>query len=373
MLLSNTCAPGASKAASTANGLPVIEQPATTGNRVHGQSWRAPLKAAAMLGLLLALAACGKDEPAAVDAPEQAAEPTQAAKVAAEPPAPAVSEQVAAMSAEELQNAASTALSEQRLYAPAGDNAMEYYLALRDKQPDNPAVASALTDLMPYTLIATEQSIAREDFEEASRLYALMEKADAKAPALPRLKQSIADSQAEMARRLAAEEQRSEEEQARAEELAQQRELEQQQAQAEAAAQLAQQQAEQEAAAQRAAEQRAAEQLAAQQQAEQATAPQEQASEEETEASSAGNTELVQTRSVPPQFPRQALRRRLSGSVVVEFVVGTDGSVTSARVVSSEPRQVFDNAALFAVRQWEFEPLASPITARRTIAFNPGG
>jgi protein TonB len=61
-----------------------------------------------------------------------------------------VSEAVAAMSADQLRESASTALREQRLYAPAGNNAMEYYLALRDKAPSDPAVASALTDLMPY-------------------------------------------------------------------------------------------------------------------------------------------------------------------------------------------------------------------------------
>ena len=66
-----------------------------------------------------------------------------------DPPPVAVSAQVAAMSPEQLREAASTALREQRLYAPAGNNAMEYYLALRDKSPNDPAVASALTDLMP--------------------------------------------------------------------------------------------------------------------------------------------------------------------------------------------------------------------------------
>jgi hypothetical protein len=35
------------------------------------------------------------------------------------------------------------------MYAPAGNNAMEYYLALRDKQPNDAAIASALTDLLP--------------------------------------------------------------------------------------------------------------------------------------------------------------------------------------------------------------------------------
>jgi protein TonB len=59
--------------------------------------------------------------------------------------------------------------------------------------------------------------------------------------------------------------------------------------------------------------------------------------------------------------------------VQVEFTVGTDGSVTSARVVNAEPRRVFDRAALDAVQRWRFQPLSEPVTTRRTIAFNPGG
>jgi protein TonB len=105
------------------------------------------------------------------------------------------------MSADQLRESASVALREQRLYAPAGNNAMEYYLALRDKAPSDPAVASALTDLMPYALIATEQSIQREDFVESQRLYALMEKTDATRTALPRLKQTIAQQQQAVAAR----------------------------------------------------------------------------------------------------------------------------------------------------------------------------
>ena len=82
------------------------------------------------------------------------------------------------MDADALREAATKALRENRIYAPGGDNAMEYYLALRDKLPNDPGVTSALTDLMPYTLIAAEQSIAREEFTEAQRLSAIIEKAD---------------------------------------------------------------------------------------------------------------------------------------------------------------------------------------------------
>lgn len=95
------------------------------------------------------------------------------------------------MAADQLRESATKALQDNRMYAPAGDNAVEYYLALREKQPQDATVNSALTDLMPYTLIAAEQGISREEFPEAQRLIALIEKVDPRAPALPRLKSGL--------------------------------------------------------------------------------------------------------------------------------------------------------------------------------------
>src|SRR5207342_169991 len=235
---------------------------------------------------------------------------TPAASQATAPPAQAVSAQVAAMGADQLREAASAALKEQRLYAPAGNNAMEYYLALRDKQPNDPAVASALTDLMPYTLIATEQSIARDDFVEAQRLYALMEKTDSTAPAL----KAAAD--------------------------------------------------------QRAADQRAADQRAAQQRA----AAQPAATQPAAATSTASASQQLRAISTPqPKYPPDAYRSGTSGEVEVEFTVGPDGSVTGARVVRASPPRVFDREALSAVKRWRFQPVGSPVTTRRTIGFNAGG
>jgi periplasmic protein TonB len=324
------------------------------------------LRLGAVLALAMVLAACGKDEP------DPAATTAGAPAGQAEAPPPqAVSDAVAAMSPEELSEAASTALREQRLYAPAGDNAMEFYLALRDKQPQDPAVASALTDLMPYTLIATEQAIGRGDFAEAQRLYALMEKTDGNAPALPRLEQSIASAQEAAARQAEQATARTEQEAQRQQEQAAQREREQQQAQQQAAQQLAAQQA----AARQAEEQRQAEQRAAAQQAAQqqpatppAATPQ---PPQTTPARPAGNTRLIAVSTPAPSYPPDAFRSRQSGEVQVEFTVGTDGSVTSARVVRSNPRRVFDRAALDAVNRWRFQPVVEPITSRRTIEFAP--
>lgn len=141
--------------------------------------------------LLVGLAACSKQEDkAATTAPATGATPAALAPT----PATAVSPQVQSMAADQLRASATKALQDNRMYAPAGDNAVEYYLALREKQPQDATVNSALTDLLPYTLIAAEQSIGREEFHEAQRLIALIAQVDPQAPALPRLKSGLETS-----------------------------------------------------------------------------------------------------------------------------------------------------------------------------------
>ena len=141
------------------------------------------------VAITCALGACKKD--AATDAAGPAA-----GQVAPAPtPESVVSASVSAMAPDQLRSEASKAYGENRLYAPAGNNAMEYYLALRDKQPGDASASSALIDLLPMTVIATEQGIAREDYVEAKRLAALIEKADAQHPALARLKTAITSSE----------------------------------------------------------------------------------------------------------------------------------------------------------------------------------
>ncbi len=321
------------------------------------------LRYAAPLLLIVALAACSKQDEAAAPAATPAATP-------AAPPPPAVSAQVQAMDAEALRDAATKALRENRIYAPGGDNAMEYYLALRDKLPNDPGVTSALTDLMPYTLIAAEQSIAREEFTEAQRLSAIIQKADPKAPALPRLQQSIAAAQQAVAQRSvtdeenktkAAEDARLKEQQRLAQQAEQQRATE-----AAAAQQLAQQQ---EAARAEAARQETERQAAAQREA----AERQAAAARAAVPAAAAQSQSLRAVSTPaPRYPPEALRSGTSGEVLVEITVGTDGSVTNARVVRANPARVFDREALNAVRRWRFEPVDAPVTTRRTIGFSPG-
>ena len=323
------------------------------------------------LVVVCAFAGCKKD--AGTVAPAATGTPTAAVA----PPAQAVSAQVAAMGADALRTSASTAQREQRLYAPAGNNAMEYYLALRDKVPTDAAVTSALTDLMPYALIATEQSITRDDFTEAQRLYGLMDKADPTAPALPRLKQAIADGQSSLAQRTAQAATKTVDDAKKQAELEKQRLADQQKAQQTAAQQLATQQAAAQQAATQAASQKAADDRAAATAAAARTAAAAavRPSSPAPSAPSAPATTSNELRAIStpaPAYPPDAFRSGTSGEVQIEFTVGTDGSVSSARVVRSTPPRVFDRAALAAVKRWRFQPVSAPVTSRRTIGFSPG-
>ncbi|KRG63526.1 energy transducer TonB [Stenotrophomonas humi] len=315
--------------------------------------------------LLATLAACsGKDE----TTPAAAAGTAAPAPAAAPAEAP-VSNKVQAMDTTQLRDSASTALRENRMYAPAGDNAMEYYLVLRDKLPDDASIRNALTDLQPYTLIAAEQALGREDFTEAQRLIALVEKVDPTAPALPRLKQGITSTMQVAEKRTVeeADKAKKDAENRAKQQVEQQRMAQQQAAEASAAQQLAAKQeaarkeserveAERLAATRREAEQRSAAQAAAQ-----VAAPK--------PAAAAPSLRAVSTPA--PRYPADALRSGTSGEVLVELTIGTDGSVTDARVLRATPARVFDREALSAVRRWKFEPIASSVTTRRTLAFAP--
>lgn len=324
---------------------------------IHG---KARLLAPALLAV--ALAACsGKDDSAPAAAAGTPASP------AATPAEPAVSAKVQSMGTDQLRDSASTALRENRMYAPAGDNAMEYYLALRDKLPDDAAVKSALTDLQPYTLIAAEQSLAREDFPEAQRLVALIEKVDPSAPALPRLKQGITRGMEVAVKRTQEETDKVKKDaENRAKQLVEQQRLAQQQA---AEASAAQQLAARQEAARKESERLDAERQAAAKREADARAAAQQVAAAPKPAAAAPTLRAVSTPA--PRYPADALRSGTSGEVLVELTIGTDGSVTDARVLRANPPRVFDREALNAVRRWRFEPISSPTTTRRTLAFQP--
>ena len=78
------------------------------------------------------------------------------------------------------------------------------------------------------------------------------------------------------------------------------------------------------------------------------------------------------TKHVNPVYPAIAQSAGVKGFVILEAVIGTDGKVTTARVLRSIP--LLDQAALDAVQQWEFTPtilkgVAVPVIMTVTVTF----
>lgn len=318
------------------------------------------LPCALIIVLGLGLSACDKapepEAPAVANTTAQAeAQIAQAAQAAQ-----AAEAALAALPVEELRKRASTAFREQRLYAPAGDNAMEYYLALR-KKSDKPDAnsESALMDLMPYTVIAAEQAIGRYDFVEAERLRALLERADPQAPALPRIAEAITTGKANAAQRLVDDAQHTED-QKRLEELAKQKALDDAAKATAAAAKPT--------VATPAPETRPAAPIASAP-APTASAPP-SAPVNTAPARPVASSALVAISTPQPPYPPEALRNGVTGSVEIEFVVNRDGSVSDVRVLKATPRGTFDRGVQSAVKKWQFQPLDEPRTVRRNFNFN---
>lgn len=73
-------------------------------------------------------------------------------------------------------------------------------------------------------------------------------------------------------------------------------------------------------------------------------------------APGAADGDVVPIVRISPQYPRQALLNGQEGWVHLEFTITKDGRVMDAVVVDSEPRGVFERAALQAIIRWKFRP-----------------
>lgn len=328
-------------------------------------------RAGAIALATMLLAACG-------NAPGPQANDTPAASGSASTqPAPSTGD------VDALSERARRAMQGSRMFAPAGDNALEHYLALREQSPGDASVVAALEDLQPQLVIAIEQAIARGEYPEGRRLLGLLARTDAQAPALPRLRETVASAEAA----------------ASARDLA-----------VDADARLAAERAEAEL---RRAAQESATRLATERSAATATLPPPAAPSVQpvvpaantraaiadtppraepmpparpVEAPSPPPAPIRQAtastplqsppkllRDVAPRYPEGALRQRQSGQVQVAFTITPQGAVESPRVVSSDLPTAFDRAALAAAARWKFEASGSSQPGSRTVRFDPPG
>ena len=320
----------------------------------------------AIIAIFVALAAAAwlliihpVSEQRALDAGGAPATTAVANKAAA---AAAATSNLQAMDVNQLLTEASKALKAQRLLAPAGNNAFEYYLRVLAKQPDNAVATSALRETFPYAATSAEQAINSRDFNEAQREIDLLAKAD---PANFTL--TILRSKLDAQRKLANQQQQQAQDQQKATQLAAQRAAAEKENAAKAAA--AQQ-------AQLAAEQQARARQPVASQPRQAAAPTQAAAT--TAAAAASETiDAVLLKSANPNYPTAALRAGQSGWVMVGFTVAPDGRTTDIRVVEAQPRHVFDRAAVDAVSRYRFKPamrdgVAVATNKQQKIEFSTG-
>ncbi|HJU08519.1 MAG TPA: energy transducer TonB [Rhodanobacteraceae bacterium] len=334
---------------------------------------RSTLSAAVAAALLLGLSACGNN-----NAPANNAAPGQPAKTASAPAKPAATpasastqaqaqaEQAAraaqakldSMSVKDLLAAGNTAINQQKLVAPKGDNAFEYYEKALEKDPKNQAAQDALREQFPFGANAVETAIGQNNFDEAQREIGLLAKADpgnytlkilnSKLDAAKKQQQRLADQKAKQAAELAA-----------------------------------RQAAEAKAAAAKTASAPPPAPPPVQKPVVQAqpTPPPAQAAPKPAAPppQAAGETRGPQVVSAAaPDYPIEAARNHQSGYATVEFTVNPDGSVSNAHVINANPPRVFNSAAIQAVSRSKFKPAlkdGQPVasTLQRRIDFNLGG
>jgi protein TonB len=70
----------------------------------------------------------------------------------------------------------------------------------------------------------------------------------------------------------------------------------------------------------------------------------------------ASDADVVPVVRVNPQYPPRAAEKGVEGWVELVFSVSTSGSVQDAEVIGAEPANVFNRAALRAVRRWKYNP-----------------
>lgn len=247
---------------------------------------------------------------------------------------------------------ATRALADNRMLAPVGDNAVEHFLAARAQPADQVRAQAALAELQPYVLIAAEQAIARADAQEAQRLQGLMERIDAAAPALPRLRTEVAALVREQASRAAA-------------------------AIADTAAVPVAEAPPRPAAPPPSPVAAAVEEPAPAPPA--AAPPPAVAVQEEARPAAPpppAAPRVAQGERAPrllqdaqPRYPLPALRARIEGQAEVAFTIQPDGSVRDVRLVSSTADGMFDASALAVAQRWRFEATGRAHASSRTVRF----
>jgi TonB family protein len=69
---------------------------------------------------------------------------------------------------------------------------------------------------------------------------------------------------------------------------------------------------------------------------------------------------------IEPIWPKQALDNKTQGSVTMSFSINTDGSISDIKVIAATPKDVFNDAAITALSQWQYAKLDQQLTDIKT-------
>ena len=224
--------------------------------------------------------------------------------------------------------------------APAGDNALELYLAELDADPANLSASQAVMELLPLASDALAVALARGDASEHARLLALLTRADPKSPMLGSFKSAWDDRQIAMAPAATEPMPVVSASAALVDSLSvaqpvptpstQARELAQAEPAVRAQAKLAQ------------------------------PVQTRRSAPQPTPAKLAEPllrvVEPVLVSSPAAQYPSSAKRRNIEGWVEFKLTLDREGRVTDAQIVGAEPSKLFEVEARRAVLRWRFEP-----------------
>ena len=273
-------------------------------------------------------------------------------------PLPTVSPAVEELSIDQLYREARSAMAEQRMVMPAGNNALEYYLAILQKDATNAGAMDALRELFPFASGTAEQQIDQGNLEEATRIIDSLAKADSSNYTLTILRSKIEAKRKSIDQQAAAE------------------------AAAAAAAAVLKPPVDTALAPSTVTPVTSSETTPSPTATADTAPAQPVASQPEpTPAAAAApqgisrDVEIVTP--VAPTYPSQAARNRDEGWVEVEFTVTAEGAAVVAKVVASDPPRTFDREAVRSIERTKSNPrmengVAVTATVRRRIEFKLG-
>ncbi len=72
--------------------------------------------------------------------------------------------------------------------------------------------------------------------------------------------------------------------------------------------------------------------------------------------SAGSDRDIIPLVRITPEYPMRAVNRGIEGWVIVQFTITATGAVKDAIIVDSDPKKIFDDAALKAIARWRYNP-----------------